>query len=134
MRPNCFCLIVCFAALVFLGGLASADDGTYYGQVRHGNGWYDVATTFDADTGHYRIADGTSGTLRRLGVYPQGIVAGQRLTQHLYEWTDSTGKGLLKVVFKDDRFEGYWHKPGNNRPSARWNGHKPTPPPALPIN
>lgn len=118
--------VFCFS----LASLATADDGTYSGQIRHGDGWYNVTTTFDGDTGTFKIADGTVGTLQRLGTYPYGQIAGEKLQRHLYQWSDHTGKGLLWVCFRGKAFEGDWSKPGTNWASARWNGHlqAPTPP------
>lgn len=125
-RFSVICVLMLFC--LFLTGLALGNDGTYVGRIRHGDGYYDVTTTFEGDNGTFKIADGTTGTLQRLGTYPYGQIASQPLERHLYQWNDRTGKGLLWVCFRGKNFDGDWSKPGTNWPSALWDGQLQTPP------
>jgi hypothetical protein len=122
------CVLVCVlcALSLFASSFAVADDGTFYGRIRHADGWQDVTTTFDPTGGRYEIADGTSGRLTLLGEYPAGHVGNMEYILHLYEWQDEYGTGLLRVYFRGRRFTGEWSKPGTHWPVGQWDGTKPT--------
>jgi len=123
MRPLAlFVLIFALSLLAFSPANGHEPSGEYFGRIRSGDGWYDVATNFDKMT--YRTTNGCRGTLRPLGVYEFGHLANGPQHRHLYEWKDQAGKGLLWVHFRGQRFDGEWAFPCKTSLRRVWDGYK----------